>query len=99
MCIRDRSGTIGAVSHEDRLKAFYDTVEKYPDIEVVDDQRDNDFVAVSYTHLHELTTTMHHLSPLSRRKGTVKSRSEGCQDLVRFFALLRICLLYTSRCV
>ena len=33
---------------------------------------------------------MHHLSPLSRRKGTVKSRSEGCQDLVRFFALLRI---------
>ena len=38
------SGTIGAVSHEDRLKAFYDTVEKYPEIEVVDDQRDNDFV-------------------------------------------------------
>ena len=38
------SGTIGAVSHEDRLKAFYDTVEKHPDIEVVDDQRDNDFV-------------------------------------------------------
>ncbi len=33
---------------------------------------------------------MHHLSPLSRRKGTVKFRSEGCQDLVRFFALLRI---------
>ena len=27
---------------------------------------------------------------LSRRKGTVKFRSEGCQDLVRFFALLRI---------
>ena len=38
------SGTIGAVSHEDRLKAFYDTVEKHPDIKVVDDQRDNDFV-------------------------------------------------------
>ena len=38
------SGTIGAVSHEARLEAFYDTVEKYPDIEVVDDQRDNDFV-------------------------------------------------------
>lgn len=38
------SGTIGAVSHEDRLKAFYDVVEKYPDITVVDDQRDNDFV-------------------------------------------------------
>ncbi len=33
---------------------------------------------------------MHHLSPLSRRKDSVKSRSEGCQDLVRFFALLRI---------
>ena len=26
----------------------------------------------------------------SRRKDSVKSRSEGCQDLVRFFALLRI---------
>ncbi len=33
---------------------------------------------------------MHHLSPLPRREGTVKFRSEGCQDLVRFFALLRI---------
>ncbi len=33
---------------------------------------------------------MHHLSPLSRRKAPVKVRSEGCQDLVRFFALLRI---------
>ncbi len=33
---------------------------------------------------------MHHLSPLSRRKVPVKERSEGCQDLVRFFALLRI---------
>ncbi len=33
---------------------------------------------------------MHHLSPLSRRKGTIKFRSEECQDLVRFFALLRI---------
>ncbi len=33
---------------------------------------------------------MHHLSPLSRRKGTIKFLSEGCQDLVRFFALLRI---------
>lgn len=45
------SGTIGAVSHEERLEAFYDTVEKYPEIEVVDDQRDNDFVekAVSIT--------------------------------------------------
>ena len=33
---------------------------------------------------------MHHLSPLSRRKAPIKERSEGCQDLVRFFALLRI---------
>ena len=33
---------------------------------------------------------MHHLSPLSRRKDSVKNLSEGCQDLVRFFALLRI---------
>ncbi len=33
---------------------------------------------------------MHHLSRLSRRKGTVKFRSDGCQGLVRFFALLRI---------
>lgn len=38
------SGTIGASSHEQRLEAFYDTVKKYPDIKVVDDQRDNDFV-------------------------------------------------------
>ena len=33
---------------------------------------------------------MHHLSLLSRRKGPVKDRSGGCQDLVRFSALLRI---------
>ncbi len=33
---------------------------------------------------------MHHLSPLSRRTAPVKVRSEGCQDLVRFFAVLRI---------
>ncbi len=33
---------------------------------------------------------MHHLSLLLRREGTVTYRSEGCQDLVRFFALLRI---------
>ena len=33
---------------------------------------------------------MHHLSPLSRRKAPIKERSEGCQDQVRFFALLRI---------
>ena len=39
---------------------------------------------------HELTTTMHHLSPMLRREGPVTGRSSGCQDLVRFFALLRI---------
>ena len=33
---------------------------------------------------------MHHLSPLPRREGRVTGRSEGCQALVRFFALLRI---------
>ena len=33
---------------------------------------------------------MHHLSPLSRRKRTITSLAGGCQDLVRFFALLRI---------
>ena len=38
------SGTIGAASHEERLKAFYDVLEKYPEIEIVDEQRDNDFV-------------------------------------------------------
>ncbi len=33
---------------------------------------------------------MHHLSPLPRREGHITVRSVGCQDLVRFFALLRI---------
>ena len=33
---------------------------------------------------------MHHLSSLSRRKGDVTPQSDRCQDLVRFFALLRI---------
>ena len=33
---------------------------------------------------------MHHLSLLSRRKYRITSTSAGCQDLVRFFALLRI---------
>jgi hypothetical protein len=33
---------------------------------------------------------MHHLSPLSRRNRYVTTLSEGCQVLVRFFALLRI---------
>lgn len=38
------SGTIGAESHEQRLKAFYDTVAKYPDMKVVADERDDDMV-------------------------------------------------------
>jgi len=33
---------------------------------------------------------MHHLSPLSLRHSSVSGRLVGCQDLVRFFALLRI---------
>ncbi len=33
---------------------------------------------------------MHHLSPVSRRKHDFTHASLGCQDLVRFFALLRI---------
>ena len=33
---------------------------------------------------------MHHLSPLLRREDLSLGRSEGCQALVRFFALLRI---------
>ena len=33
---------------------------------------------------------MHHLSPMLRREVPVTERSSGCQDLVRFFALLRI---------
>ncbi len=33
---------------------------------------------------------MHHLSRLSRRKGAVTRPAAGCQDQVRFFALLRI---------
>lgn len=38
------AGTIGAPSHEERLKAFHDVCGKYPDIEIVDEQRDNDFI-------------------------------------------------------
>lgn len=38
------SGTMGAPSHEQRLEAFYDVMKEYPDIKVVDDQRDNDLV-------------------------------------------------------
>ena len=33
---------------------------------------------------------MHHLSPMPRRESTLHTLSVGCQDLVRFFALLRI---------
>ncbi len=33
---------------------------------------------------------MHHLSPILRRETLSLGRSSGCQDLVRFFALLRI---------
>ena len=33
---------------------------------------------------------MHHLSPLSEERLSLSSLSEGCQALVRFFALLRI---------
>ena len=35
---------------------------------------------------------MHHLSPMPRREYSITSTSSGCQDLVRFFALLhRLC--------
>lgn len=37
-------GTIGAPCHEDRIKGFEDVMAKYPDIEVVDIQYDNDSV-------------------------------------------------------
>ena len=45
------AGTIGAASHEDRLQAFKDVCAEYPDIEIVDEQRDNDQVerAISIT--------------------------------------------------
>lgn len=44
-------GTIGAPCHEDRIKGFQDTMAKYPDIEVVEIQYDNDQIeqAVVYT--------------------------------------------------
>ncbi|MCL2864114.1 MAG: substrate-binding domain-containing protein [Lachnospiraceae bacterium] len=38
------SGTIGAPSHEHRLSAFKEVLAEFPDIEIVDEQRDNDFV-------------------------------------------------------
>ena len=45
------SGTIGAAAHEERLRGFKDTIAKYPDMEIVDEQRDNDAVekAISIT--------------------------------------------------
>ncbi|HCR44343.1 MAG TPA: sugar ABC transporter substrate-binding protein, partial [Ruminococcaceae bacterium] len=45
------AGTMGAASHEQRLKGFQDTIAKYPNIEIVDTQRDNDSVekAISIT--------------------------------------------------
>lgn len=43
------SGTIGATSHEDRLQAFYDVAKEYPEIEIVDDQRDDDMVENAIT--------------------------------------------------
>ena len=44
-------GTMGAESHEQRLQAFKDVIATYPDIEVVDEQRDDDSVekAISLT--------------------------------------------------
>lgn len=45
------SGTMGAASHEERLEGFKDTIAQYPDIEIVDEQRDDDSVekAISIT--------------------------------------------------
>lgn len=45
------AGTMGAASHEQRLKGFKDTIAKYPNIKIVDTQRDNDSVekAISIT--------------------------------------------------
>ena len=42
---------MGAASHEERLQGFKDTIAEYPDIEIVDEQRDNDAVekAISIT--------------------------------------------------
>ncbi len=42
-------GTIGAPCHEDRIKGFKDVMAKYPDIEVVDIQYDNDQVEQALT--------------------------------------------------
>lgn len=38
------SGTIGAANHEERNEGFAQALANYPDVEVVDNQRDEDFV-------------------------------------------------------
>lgn len=43
------AGTIGAPCHEDRIAGFKDVMAKYPDIEVVEIQNDNDSVENSLT--------------------------------------------------
>jgi ribose transport system substrate-binding protein len=45
------AGTMGAASHEDRLRGFKDTIAQYHDIKIVDIRRDNDSVekAISIT--------------------------------------------------
>lgn len=43
------AGTIGAPCHEDRIKGFKDVMEKYPEIEVVEIQNDNDSVENALT--------------------------------------------------
>ena len=52
--------------------------------------RKNELIALFDLPAHWMTTTMHHLSPMLRREVPITERSSGCQDLVRFFALLRI---------
>lgn len=43
------AGTIGAPCHEDRIKGFKDVMAKYPEIEVVEIQNDNDSVENALT--------------------------------------------------
>lgn len=43
------AGTIGAPCHEDRIKGFKDVMAKYPDIEVVEVQYDNDSIEQALT--------------------------------------------------
>ena len=49
--VANLGGTIGAPAHEAINQAFYDVIEKYPDIELVDTQYDNDELdkAIQYT--------------------------------------------------